>query len=245
MTDSFKREIERLLEEPDGQPEADRHLLRARLAATLSEGLDEAKAASSSRPDLGDIGSIAAFIDGRLTGDVRDEFVTALAERRGLRADVASSTALVQAVASNPVQVPKHLMARANAQFAPAPVVRLESRWRLDLSAFLPRRRIAWAMVAALALIVATPAGLMLSGRYGGPQGGGEPELSSVPAPELSSAPADETPKDQKSCEEKLKEKAEKAKTGPSERSPASAQAPKDDQHDPCDHPGRDGSTDK
>ncbi len=49
MTDDFKNKIERLLDEPDEAPvagaPADR--LRARLSATLSEGLENASVAAS------------------------------------------------------------------------------------------------------------------------------------------------------------------------------------------------------
>jgi hypothetical protein len=225
MTESIKSEIERLLDEPGGLPATDpaSDLLRSRLIATLSEGLGNASVASS-QFSARDLASMAAFIDGQLTGAERDKFAADLSQQQSLRADLESTAALVYATADSPLEVPKHLLARAGAQFAPAPPPEPESRWRLDLSAFLPRRRIAWAMVAALALIVATPAGLMLSGRFGGPQGGGEPELSAVPEP------ADDASQRQKSCEDKLSELAKAGKLKKSPERAANASEPKD----PC-----------
>jgi hypothetical protein len=225
MTESIKSEIERLLDEPGGLPATDRasDLLRSRLTATLSEGLGDASVAPS-QFSTRDLASMAAFIDGQLTGAARDKFAADLSQQQSLRADLESTAALVYATSDSPLEVPKHLLARAGAQFAPAPPPALESRWRLDLSMLLPRRRIAWAMVAALALIVATPAGLMLSGRYGGPQGGGEPELSAVPEP------AGDASQRQKSCEDKLNELAKAGKLKKAPERAADASEPKD----PC-----------
>jgi hypothetical protein len=241
MTDSIKREIERLLDEP-GRPPAtsqgsDR--LRSRLTATLSEGLDDASV-TSSEFGVQDIASIAAFIDGQLTGAARDKFTADLAQQQGLRADVESTAALVYSTSDSPLEVPRHLLARAGAQFASAqPPPQAAARWDFSalLTAFLPRQRIAWAMVAALALIVAVPAGLMINGQSGGPQ----PELSGVPEP----VDAVSQQEKDKACEEKLKEmqKAGKSKPALPDRPPSSASTPKD----PCDRPTpqRDGSTNK
>jgi hypothetical protein len=97
-------------------------------------------------------------------------------------------------------------------------------------------------MVAALALIVAVPAGLMIRDQSGGPQ----PELSGVPEP---ASDVSQQEKD-KACEEKAKDlakkdlaKVEKSKSALPERAPSSASTPKD----PCDRstPQRDGSTSK
>lgn len=260
MTDSIKREIERLLDEPGDLPAASQALdrLRSRLAATVSEGLGSASVGAS-ESGTRDIASMAAFIDGQLTGAARDKFVADLAQQQNFRADVESTAALVYATSDAPLDVPKHLMARASAQFAPAPAqatpAQTESRWDLSalFSAFLPRQRIAWAMAATLAVIVvAVPAGLMMRGQSGGSQ----PELSGV------EEPVDTVSQQQKdkACEDKSKDasskdasnkdtsnkdmpKVEKSKSAPPERSPASATAPKD----PCDRstPNRDGGTKK
>jgi hypothetical protein len=232
MTDSIKREIERLLDEPGGPAATEQGLerLRSRLAATLSEGLGDASVSSSEAAGR-DLAAVAAFIDGRLTGAARDKFVADLAQHQNFRADLESAAALVRATEDKQVQVPKHLLAQAGAQFAPAPPPNTASQW--DLAAFLsgilaPRRRLALALVAALALIVAVPAGLLIKGQ----SGGGQPELSGVEEPVKDTSP----PKD-KSCEDKAKEdkskdnskdlaKAEKSK---------SKDTSKDGSIDPCD----------
>jgi hypothetical protein len=99
MTDSFKREIERLLDEPGELPEGGNasERLRSRLTATLSEGLSDVSEAPSDF-DAADFASIAAFVDGRLTGDARDKFANALVQQHSLRADVESSAELVHGV---------------------------------------------------------------------------------------------------------------------------------------------------
>ena len=237
MTDDFKRQIERLLDEPAEPPvAASSDRLRARLAATLSEGLAEALTAPSD-PDSSPA-SVAAFIDGQLSGGARDKFASALAREPGLRADVESASDLVYSIADSPVEVPKHLLARAGAQFAPAPPhsVEARTRWRFSFADLLPRQRLTLAMAVALAVIVTIPAGMILSSRFGG---SGEPELSGV-----SDADTDEGRL--KACKEK-EEKARAGKTGaaiPERKEAASNGTPA---KDPCDppEPKRDGAVKK
>ena len=250
MTDDIKRRIERLLEEPDGLPGRTASLLRARLSATLSEGL--AGSAEASDFDAGDPASIAAFIDGGLTGAERDKYVPALAQHHGLRADVDSAAALVDSITSNPSKLPAGLLARASAQLAPtAPrPAASQSRSRWQVFALWPRQRVAWAMVAALALVVIAPAALMVGSRIEGPHPhiGGEPELSVSPEP-------DDDDSGPQSCDDKASKaaKEERSKSDLPERkeiaSPASS--PKDaltaKPKDPCETPvsREGGSTDK
>jgi hypothetical protein len=240
MTDKFKSEIERLLDEPAEPPVAGRpsDRLRARLAATLSEGLGDAPVASSD-PEAGNPASVAAFIDGQLTGGAREKFTSVLAQEPSLRADVDSAADLVYSIADSPVEVPKHLLARAGVQFAPEPQRPAEarSRWRLSFADLLPRQRLVLAMVAVLAVIVTIPAGMMISSRLGG----GEPELSGV-----SDADAEATRV--QACKDKAKKDAEKAgKSAPAvpPRKEAASNAPPP--KDPCDppEPKRDGAAKK
>jgi hypothetical protein len=249
MTDSIKREIERLLDEPGdpaatGQeseqaPEQGSGRLRSRLTATLSEGLGDASVSSSEAASR-DLASVAAFIDGQLTGAERDKFVADLAQHQDFRADLESTAALVRVTEDNQVRVPKHLLAQAGAQFAPAP--QTTSQW--DPAAFfagilLPRRRLALALVAALALIVAVPAGLLIRGQSGG---GTQPELSGVEEPVK-----DTSPRKDNSCEDKAKEdksKADKSKDMAKADTSKSKDLSKDASIDPCDRstPGRDAT---
>ena len=247
MTDSIKREIERLLDEP-GDPAATAQgseRLRSRLAATLSEGLGDASVASSEAAGR-DLASVAAFIDGQLSGAERDKFVADLVQHQNFRADLESAAALVRAAEDNQMQVPKHLLAQAGAQFAPAPPPTTASGW--DPAAFfagilLPRRRLALALVAALALIVAVPVGLSIRG----PSGGGQPELSGVEEPVK-----DASPRKDKSCEDKAKEDKDKskdvakdlAKADKSKSKDSSKDPSKDAAIDPCDRSatGRDAT---
>src|ERR1700722_2097232 len=209
MTDSIKREIERLLDEPGdpaatgqgGEQRADR--LRFRPIGTFSEGLGDGPVSSSAAASR-DLASLAAFIDGQLTGAERDKLVADLAQHQNLRADLESTAALVSATSESPLQVPKHLLARAGAQFAPAAAPPASARW--DAAAFFsslfPQRRLALALVAALALMVAVPAGLLIRGPSGG---GGQPELSGVEEPVKDTSPRKDTSCEDKSQEDKSK----------------------------------------
>jgi hypothetical protein len=234
MTDGIKREIERLLDEPDGLHAGDRipGAPRARLAATLSEGLEGA-----SGPASPDIASMAAFLDGHLSGAERDKFVAGLTRQPSLRADLESSAALIEAASDSTLNVPAHLMARASAQFAPAAPPPVQAQpWDLSalLAVFLPQRRLALGLVAALAVMLAVPAALVMLRNQ---PGGGQPELSGIeePAKEPTQAEKD------KACEEKMKKaNAEKAKAGDS--TPSATKTPEDD---PCDRSKRNSATKK
>jgi hypothetical protein len=236
MTDRIKREIEGLLDEPADVQATDG--LRSRLAATFSEGLE---AAPSTGADMADIASMAAFIDGQLKGDERDKYVADLVRQPGLRADLESAAALVDAVSNSSLKAPANLLAQANARFAPAPAPKQEALgWDLSsalLSIFQPRRRLAIALVAALAVIVAVPAGLILRDQSGG---GAQPELSGISEPVKEVPPAQKD----KACDEKSKDKA-KTETSKSatDRSRSDPNAPAD----PCDPltPKREGATSK
>ena len=226
MTDDFKNKIERLLDEPDEAPvagaPADR--LRARLSATLSEGLENASVAASDA-DAGNPALVAAFIDGRLTGEAREKFARALAREPNLRADMESAADLVSSVGESPVPVPKHLMTQAAAQFAPEPprVVETRSRWSFSFADLLPRQRVALAAVAVLAVVLAIPAGMMFKSG-----GGGEPELSGVSDADLEVARV-------KACKDKVAKEAEQAKASKTAAPAAPKAADGSKPKDPCD----------
>jgi hypothetical protein len=234
MTDKFKNEIERLLDEPtERAAPAAPDRLRARLAATFSEALDQSSTVAG---DTVNPATIAAYIDGRLTGQAREEFAAALARQPNLRADLDQAADLAYSVADQPAQVPKALLARASAAFAPAPPrpAAPQARWSLSLAfaSLLPRQRLALAAVAALTLIVAVPAGLVISGKFG--RSGGEPELSSVEDQQDSAA------KRLKECKEKAAKDAKDSKSASAAKTPAKdgkdAKDVKDvDVKDPCD----------
>ena len=232
MTENIKREIERLLDEPGDRPGTGP--LRARLAATLSEGLETA-APDAPDAEASDQATLAAFVEGRLAGAERDRFVAALARNQSLRADAESSAALIQSITDNPTPMPKELLARAGALLEPAPRPRRAeptSRWQL--AAFLPRRPVAWALAAVLAVLVLSPAALYVGGRFGGvqPQTNGEPELTSVP-----DAEDDDPQQPPQACEDKSKPgaKSEAAQSNLPPREIAKPAAPAG--KDPCDKP--------
>jgi len=220
MTDRIKKEIERLLEEPGEGGQASNRV-RSRLVATLSEGLGEAVPGASGT----DIATMAAFLDGKLSESERERFASDLARQPALRADLESAASLVEETSTGKLTVPKHLMAQASAQFAPTPAPQRQvqrdtsSSW---LAMLMPRQRLAWALVAALVVIVAVPASRMIRDQSGG---GEQPELSGVTEPETPQSQRD------KACEDSKKEKAKAQKAGqPLPDTPA--------KDDPCDPAG-------
>jgi hypothetical protein len=225
MNDKLKNTIERLLDEPGESPaEGAADPLHSRLAATFAEGLDGA-AGTSADSDGFDTADIAAFIDGNLTGAEREDMVARLGRQANLRADLQSASELIQSVGQSPREIPKELLARAQAQFAPpqaAPAGR-PSRWTLSLAALFPRQRIAIAGLAALAIVLAVPAGLMILKR--GASGGGEPELTSVNDPEATV----------QSCKDKKQDKKDPVQADKDRKKTASSAK------DPCD-PSGDGA---
>lgn len=222
MTDDFKREIERLLDEPGEGASAPPDRLRARLSATFSQALDETARAGA---DAANPATAAAHIDGTLTGEAREKFAAALAQQPNLRADLEQAADIVTSVAGKQAGVPKALLARANAAFAPAPPRPTgQAGWSLSmaLASLLPRQRLALAAVAAAALLVAVPAGLIVTGKIG--KSGGEPELSGVEDPK------DEVARRVQECRDKLAKEATDKSAGMSKDV-----APKKDAKDPCD----------
>jgi len=225
MTDDFKREIERLLDEPGEGASAPPDRLRARLSATFSQALDET---ARSGGDASNAATAAAYIDGTLSGKAREEFAAALAQQANLRADLEQAADIVTSVAGQQVEVPKALLARANAAFAPAPARPAEKTgWSLSLAlaSLLPRQRLALAAVTAVALLVAVPAGLIVTGKIG--KSGGEPELSGVEDPK------DEVAKRVQECRDKLAKEAKDKSAGMSKD--VAKDATKKDAKDPCD----------
>lgn len=177
MDRSFRSEIACLLGEPDDRPDADgvRRLLRARLAASMMEGVSgEARGEDN---DPGELAQLAAFLDGRLSPAERDALVAALAQDPRRLADWVSAAALVQSVDADPPVVPAGLLSRAAAEFAPAKTSGIAQErsprpaWRLG-------RRAVWAGMAAVLLVavVAPSVWLTVGGRPAKPSGpDGEP----------------------------------------------------------------------
>src|ERR1700688_3724862 len=117
MAGRFPDEIERLLAEAgSGLDTPTREALRARLAASLAQGLDSQSGADRRTDDLA---GLAAFLDGRLTGAVREAFIQNLVEAPSRRAELDSAAALLDAVGGG-VPVAPALLAQAAAEFAPA-----------------------------------------------------------------------------------------------------------------------------
>ena len=115
-----------------------------------------------------------------------------------------------------------------------------QSRWSLSLAlaSLLPRQRMALAAVAALALIVAVPAGLIVSGKFG--KSGGEPELSGVEDPKDTAA------KRLQECRDKVAKEAKEAKEAKSGTAAKDKKDAAKDAKDPCDPASlKDGSAKK
>src|SRR5581483_12050267 len=98
MSNRLKDKSERLLDEPGESPAGGAaDPLRARLAATLAEGLD-GPPVTSADSDSFDTAAVAAFIDGNLAGAEREDMVARLGRQANRRADLQSASELIQSV---------------------------------------------------------------------------------------------------------------------------------------------------
>ncbi|MGP0092067.1 MAG: hypothetical protein ACLPKB_19230 [Xanthobacteraceae bacterium] len=177
-------EIERLLAEAGSRLDApERELLRARLAASLAQGLDSPSGADRRADDLA---GLAAFLDGQLTDTEREAFILGLVEAPGRRAELDSAAALLDAVGDGAPVSPK-LLTQATAEFAPPPatspaMAAPRVSWWAHGRLGTPRIRVAVTAVVALAVLV--PAIAMVGTRFQQ-----APAKHQAPAP-LSAAPA-------------------------------------------------------
>ena len=162
MERHLRAQLERLLAEAGDRADGDAaDGLRARLAANVTEGLEQqARAAPANvEDDAEDLARVAAYLDGRLTGSERAAFLASLAASPRRRADLASAAALLDAIEVEPNPVPAELSARAGSAFA-APAIDAKSA-RPMLA--LPNRAIGWSL-ATLALLVLVPGSLVVVG---------------------------------------------------------------------------------
>jgi hypothetical protein len=119
MSNCVAQEIRWLLaDESDGRQSATRRLAKARLAASMAEGLDRARIADL-RAGLSD-GVRAAFLDARLSVAERQIVVTALSHDPGARAEINSAAALLDCVGTGLIPLPPGLLAKAASAFAAA-----------------------------------------------------------------------------------------------------------------------------
>src|SRR5580704_15714709 len=167
MAGRLPDEIERLLAEAgSGLDTPAREALRARLAASLAQGLDSPSGADQPADDLADgPAGLAAFLDGRLTGAAREAFIQKLVEAPSHRAELDSAAVLLDAV-GNGAPVAPELLARAAAEFAPAPVISSAAigkpSWWARGRLGTPGARVA--ITAVLALVVLVP-GIAMVGK--------------------------------------------------------------------------------
>jgi hypothetical protein len=166
MAGRLPDEIERLLAEAGGGLDSPaREALRARLAASLAQGLDSHSGADRRADDPADnLSGLAAFLDGQLTGAAREAFVQNLVEAPGRRAELDSAAALLDTVGDGAPVAPK-LLAQAAATFAPAvtptATAAKPSWWALGRPG---ARGIRVAVTAVLALVVLVP-GIAMVGK--------------------------------------------------------------------------------
>jgi hypothetical protein len=115
----FKRvaqEITRLLaDEYDRRPSETQRLVRARLVASIAEGLDGAPIADTGA-GLSD-GLRAAFLDARLSPEERHVVVGALLRDPGDRAEMSSAAVLLDGIDAEPSPLPRDLLAHAATTF--------------------------------------------------------------------------------------------------------------------------------
>ena len=118
MSKHVAQEITRLLADDEGRPSATRRRAKARLVASIAEGLDRAQIADL-RAGLTD-GARAAFFDAQLSPAQRQIVITALSHDPRERAEMSSAAALLDWVDAEPIPLPPGLLARAATTFAVA-----------------------------------------------------------------------------------------------------------------------------
>src|SRR5690349_23318583 len=143
----IKDRIERLLDEPraDAPDRVD-----ARLNATFAEALQDASRVGASHDDAA---TMAAFLDGRLDGAELADVRAALVRDPSLRADLESVGALISSASDAATTMPADLLARAQAEFAPAAPHRQQANARKRIALPWPGQTGAWAVAAALLAI--------------------------------------------------------------------------------------------
>jgi len=163
MPNNVRDELERLIGEAESSPDAPDSvkLARARLAASLAEGLGAQDAAAA----LGDTGAddlalLAAYREKHLSEPERTAFVALLARNSNLRADLASGAALLDALeAERPSGVPPDLLTRAKAEFAAGSRAPAPKAHRPPVPP--SRRRLAWVSLFLLAAVVVSTPGVL------------------------------------------------------------------------------------
>ena len=178
MTETLRTAIERLLS-PDGpqlvdtQPSSSTsEALRARLAADFSEALagnlDYPDTAADNARLLNDI---AAYLDGRIEGDEREQLIAAIAQAPQRRAMLESAAAFLEDLKLDDAElgsksIPQDLLAEATAVFAPRQLHR-QAVAAMEPAQRSNRRRLpVWAsMAAVLALVAVGSAKLTLVGQ--------------------------------------------------------------------------------
>jgi hypothetical protein len=116
MSKHVAQEITRLLaDQYDRRPSATRRLVKARIVASIAEGLDGAPIA---HPGAGlSDGLRAAFLDARLSPEERHLVVSALLRDPGDRAEMSSAAVLLDGINVEPSSLPRDLLAQAATTF--------------------------------------------------------------------------------------------------------------------------------
>ncbi|MBO0758242.1 MAG: hypothetical protein J2P54_20525 [Bradyrhizobiaceae bacterium] len=111
------QEITELLADDDYErrPSEMRRVAKARLAASIAEGLGRGRIANTGA-GLSD-GSRAAFLDAQLSPEERDRVISALSHDPGDRAEMSSAAALLDSVDAEPSPLPLELAALAAVTF--------------------------------------------------------------------------------------------------------------------------------
>jgi len=145
MERRLRKQVERFLAGWDHGDRGDAaHLVRARLVATLSEGLEtEGAGKAGDERRFHDLGLMAAYLDGQLAGSERHAFEASLMDAPGRQAELDSVLRLVSAVESEQQEPPAELLARAQSAFAIPPAVDTQTRSGND-SRFTNRSCASW-----------------------------------------------------------------------------------------------------
>jgi hypothetical protein len=151
MTERLSHELAALLAEDAGRSDrvGARGLLRARLARSISEGLEQAP-----EPGVGEAGTIdparvAAYLDCSVSRAERDAVAAKLAQDPVVRSDVTSAVRLLGTLEAPPEAIPAGLVARAVGILA---MTQAPAAGRAPIAIWW-RRPATWSAVAAVLLV--------------------------------------------------------------------------------------------
>jgi hypothetical protein len=218
MTERFSHEIASLLADDDGRADRTeaRALLRARLAASVSEGLGSAASVQgeSAASDY-DHARVAAFIDRAVSRAEWGAIAARLVDDPAVRSEVASAVSLLDSIEAQPDAMPAGLEAPAAGIFARSPDPAADGA-RLS-AAWWRRSPAQWSTIAAVMLLaVVTPVvvSVILESRVAPEPGAADAPVGRTIAPPVTDKSSPGPAIDTRSCDDPKRPEASLQRPG-------------------------------